>query len=286
MGKAAQKISERAMEAGGNLPKPAEGAAPPAHLAQYAAEDAGKGTSQAAEDNLVPLVYVLQPMSPQVDRRDAAYVEGAEPGDIWLRNAPPGHELVKGNVGILAQPCYFYKDVSEWVPRDDGGGKGNGFVGRHAVDRAALVPGAVQDPEDPNHWTSAGGDHDLVETRNHVMLVHVPGRALRYLLPLSSTGHSVSRAWMSKMNDKVVQDGDAKGKPYPSYAYLYRLTTEQRSNAQGKWFSLVAEDERWATPDEYLSGRRLNELFAAGELRAEAPEAAKAADTSRADEVI
>src|SRR5215475_3414815 len=81
---------------------------------------AGMGTSHAADDNLVPLVYILQKQSPQVERQDTRHIKGAEAGDIWLRNSPK--EIVKGGEGILFQPCYFTINWIEWVPRERGGG--------------------------------------------------------------------------------------------------------------------------------------------------------------------
>jgi hypothetical protein len=269
-GEPMSKISDKAQEAA-HLPPVRQQAGPPTHLMQYAQEDAGKGVSTKASDNLVPLIYVLHPLSPQVDKRSNSYIEGAEGGDIWLRNAPPGMEIVKGEVGILVQPCYFYKDVVEWVPRLEGGGGGQGFIGRHAVEDPKNVPGAIQQPDNVNHWTTADGEHDLVETRNHAVLVYIDGRVLPYLIPFTSTGHGVSRAWMSKINDKIITEGDAKGKPYPSYAYLYRLTTEQRDNKKGKWFSFVPQDERWTTSEEYLVGRKLHAQFKSGEKQADTP---------------
>jgi hypothetical protein len=232
------------------------------------------------DDNLVPLIYVLQALSPQVDRRSGEYIAGAEAGDIWLRNAPKGLEIVKGDTGVLMQPCYFYKDVGEWIPRTDNGG--GGFVGRHTQERAKDVPGAKQGHNrktgemDENAWTNADGSHDLIDTRNHAVLVYVGGRVLPYLVPLTSTGHSVSRAWMSRINDKIIQEGPAKGKQYPSFAHVYRLTTEQREKGGNRWFVLSPQDERWATSEEYLAGRKLNMQFASGEKRAAAEDASAA----------
>src|SRR5262249_44679698 len=39
---------------------------------------ANKGLSKDAADNLVPLVYILQKMSPQVEERDPRYIPGAK----------------------------------------------------------------------------------------------------------------------------------------------------------------------------------------------------------------
>lgn len=282
-------LSERAQQASG-LPARNSGAngnsavtqtqAPPAHLAEYAAE-AGAGTSQAAEDNLVPLIYVLTYQSPQCDRRDGKYVEGAEPGDLWLRNAPEGLEIAKTSdpefSGLLVQPCYFWTDWGQWLPRDEGGGGGAGFAGRHPNKKVNGIntpdmPGAKQDHEDRNHWTTADGVHDLVETRNYAVFVYVGGRAIRYIIPFASTGHTVAKGWMTKINDKIINEGPNRGKPYPSYAHLYHLSTEPRSNKEGKWFGVVVKDAVWASAEQAAEGKKFNRLMTAGELRAESPE--------------
>jgi hypothetical protein len=128
-------ISERAQETSNNLPTEQQNAAPPAELMQYADEQTGLGVSTASEDRLVPLIYVLHYTSPQVMKGDSKYIPGAEPGDFWLRNAPRGLEIIKGNDGLLVQSCWFYRDVGEWLPRQDGGGGGQGFRGRHPIRR-------------------------------------------------------------------------------------------------------------------------------------------------------
>lgn len=242
-------------------------AGPPAALADKLKVDAGKGVSTAQDDNQVPLIYVLQPLSPQVDKRDPRYIDGAEAGDIWLRNAPD--PIVKGETGILFQPCSFWHDVGEWIPRDDGGG----FVARHKV-----LPGnAVKtvDPKNPalvKYRTPDG--NELVETRNHAGYVVTEDGPIPYVLPLTSTGHSVSRSWMFMMNSQRGPDG---AKP-PSWACVYRLKTIQKKNKKGAWFVLVAENAgdhgqtRWVdTVEDYERGSALYEAFASGQKQAEAP---------------
>lgn len=269
-------ISDQAKQAAGlpaKVPQ-AGGYSPPEFLGSYAEQDAGIGVSKAAEDNLVPTMYLLQALNPQVDRRNSAYVEGAEAGDIWFRNAPPGLELLRGEVGTILQPCYFYQDVVEREPTKDGKGV---FVRRWGVRRAKEVTGAKpgHDREtgeaDPNAWFTADGQHDLVEYRNHVVLLHAGGRLLPYLMPLKSTGHTFSRGWMSKYNDKLIQSGPKKGEPYPSFACLYRITTEQQERNGNRWFNFKAQDHDWCSEDLYLAGRRLSEQFKTGEKKGEEP---------------
>ncbi len=247
---------------------------PPAALAAKIAADSGKGVSTDQADNQVPLIYVLQPLSPQVDKRDPRYVEGAEAGDIWLRSSP--NPIVKGDVGVLFQPCSFWHDVGEWIPRDDGGG----FVARHKT-----MPASAKKTEDPRNpqlvkYRSPDGN-ELVETRNHAGYALTEDGPLPYVLPLTSTGHSASRAWMFMMNSQRGPDG---AKP-PSWACVYRLKTVQKKNKKGSWFVLVAENggdhgqTRWVdTVEDYERGSALYEAFASGQKQAEAP----VADTSAA----
>jgi hypothetical protein len=123
------------------------------------AADAGKGVSTAIEDNIVPLVYILQSNSPQVQKKGENYVEGAEAGMIWFRGTK---DVVSGDDGIPVVPCHFEKVWIEWLP-DRGG-----FVGRHADKPANAVQ--KTDPANPKkkYWGLPNGNH-VVETREHVV---------------------------------------------------------------------------------------------------------------------
>ena len=240
-------------------------AGPPPALAEKLKADAGKGVSTAQEDNQVPLIYVLQPLSPQVDRRSEQYIDGAEAGDIWLRNSPT--PIIKGDVGIEFQPCAFWHDVGEWVPRDNGGG----FVARHKT-----MPGTAEkytDPRNPNQVRYRSPDgNELIETRNHAGYVMTENGPLGYVLPLTSTGHSMSRQWMFMMNSQRFN-----GVTAPSWACLYRLKTIQKKNKKGAWFVLVPENAgphgqtQWVDIADYERGAILNAAFESGSKQAEAP---------------
>jgi len=221
------------------------------------AGDMGKGTSQRPEDNTVPLVYILQGLSPQINKRNDDYIEGAEVGDIWLRHAPS--PIIKGDEGILFLPCHFWKDYVEWIPRDAGGG----FAGRHHD----LPREAVEVPGSRSHKMPNG--NDLVRTANHAGYVLLPNlRPLPYVIPMKSTGLKVSGDWMMMMNNKR----DDKGKVYPSYLYKYRLTTKHRKNKEGEWYIFDVADAGCLSKDErqlYKDGQNLELAFQSGEKTAE-----------------
>jgi hypothetical protein len=269
----------------------------PANLASMFEADAGKGTSQAAEDNMVPLIYILQDQSPQVLKRNPAYIEGAETGCIWLRNAPS--PIVKGEEGIDFQPCFFEKDVVEWRDRDSGGG----FIARHPfgpgedIEKLAARLGAEKrvDEKNPNRfdYILPNSGHELIETRYHVGHVIRSGHLLPFVIPLSSSGHSFSREWMFKQNAKRTELGNTMA----SFACVYRLTTRLRKNASGEWFVFTADDGMDVmdyTGDEQkaiqllTAGRSLFEAFDSGIKQADTPlsQAAAGPNTAEAEKHI
>lgn len=299
------KISEQAQKAA-NIPTPGtnvvpigEGrmVGPPPDMDEAELKaTSGAGLSTKAADNIVPIVYVMHYSSALVDERDPNYIQGSRPGDIYLRGAPEGEEIIKSSEGMLFQPCYFWNDVTERVPRKtpaEGGGGGE-FVAKHSAETAKEVPGAKQGDKGKFHWVTADGKHELVETRNFAGFVYLAsGLRLPYLVPLKGSGHSIGRAWMAKMNAKL----SPSGQPYASFAALYRLRTEPRSNMQGRWFMYTVADGRWATKEERAAGLKLHEQFKSGEKVAEMPDddandfgdqgdAANGADAAKVDASI
>lgn len=184
----------------------------------------GEGISTAADDNLVPLVQWLQSGSKQVIQGPGR-IEGAIAGSFFMRSAP--QPIVDGAVGFIFQPCYFYKDFAEWVPRERGGG----LVGMHRELPAGVEE--IRDERNPNKvkWRTRASN-EILERRNHLGFVILnDGGSLAYAIPFTSTGHSVSKNWMTTMQNRTVQ-----GITPPSYCFLYKFRTRQRSNAQGTWF--------------------------------------------------
>lgn len=223
----------------------------PAHLQARIKQDAGKGVSKDASDNIVPLVYILQALSPAVNARNPDYVQGAVVGDILLKHAP--QPLIKGEEGFLFQPCYFEKEFVEWVVRSAGGG----FVGRHAEMPADVKE--VPDEKNPNKkkYIRANGN-EIIETRYHIGFVIQPDKApMPYVIPMSSSGHTISRQFMFLMGTKMIGNDVA-----PSYAGLYRFTTKERTKGADTWMTWSIKDEGWVqSEDDYNRGAALFAAF-------------------------
>lgn len=247
---------------------------------------AGEGISYDQADRLMPLVYVLQTGSPQVNPSGPAYVEGARAGDILLRNSIP--PTVTGSTGIFFQPCYLNKVWIEWVPRTRGGGGGQGFVARHMERPAEAVQ--RQDPNDPNKqiWSMPNGNV-VQETRQHFGLVHLRGEFANapdgqkihmasgfsaYVIPMTSTGHTISRQW----NTMQAELRTPSGKRLNAYDQIWRLTLRQRSNAKGTWYTWAVTYMGRANTEEALAGKALFDECARGDREAEQPVHDEAAD--------
>ena len=66
--------------------------------------DADKGSQNISQDDLaLPFLKVLGQLSPEVNKRDGKYVEGAEPGMI-LNSVT--NEVFDGSKGINVLPVY------------------------------------------------------------------------------------------------------------------------------------------------------------------------------------
>ena len=225
-------------------------------------EDAGKGISTAPDDNVTPIIRLLQALSAQVKKNNPSYVKGAEAGDIWLKDNPSGKSLVKGEVGILFQPCYFYKDVIEWRPLDDGGG----FVRRWDA-----IPRDAEEHTDEKtgrvFYTRNG--NELVDTRNHPGFVidEETGEASPWVLPMKGSNHQVSRAWMPLMQAKRLPSG----KKAPAWFWVWRVKTRSKVNAAGQDYYVfdVEEVREIETDEEYARGKAVYEAFDSGVKRAE-----------------
>jgi hypothetical protein len=232
-------------------------------LLKMMAQDAGKGVSTAVEDNIVPLIYILQALSPQVQKKKEEYIDGAEAGMIWFRGTK---DVVAGEEGIPVVPCHFSKCWIEWQPNR------GGFVARHEdkPDDAVLTT----DAENPKRkfWKRPNGNI-VVETREHVVLVlDIFDRPMPFVIPMSGSGHGASRAWMSNMNRKVIPNTDIKA---PSYAFIYRMKLQFLTNADGDWYMWDVHDENdeptmLSDPATYRLARQIEADFAKGKLKADA----------------
>lgn len=212
-------------------------------------EDAGAGVSERMEDRLVPWLVVLQKLSPQVEKRDDAYIAGAEPGQFWLRNHP---YPLKDKISF--QPSCFNIGWAEWKP-DRGG-----FVARHTTrPKDARNDGSDGSP----NWRMPNGN--IVEEVRYFyghLIDDQDSRAYQFVIPFRGAGHQVAKDWNNRWNFERTLAGVLK----PAWAFIYTLTTKITSNTKGEWFAItIAKEREIDSEEEYNRGKQLRDAVVSGQ---------------------
>jgi hypothetical protein len=232
----------------------------PAEMDEYLAlteQYAERGVSFKQEDQLIPLIYVLQALSPQVERRGDNYIEGAEAGDFWLRNSL--NPIRNGEEGIEAIPVDMVRTWIEWLPNR------GGFVTRHNEPPGDMVAKMIRTDDGREREVMVRGNGNLiVDTREFYLIVEGDP----YVFPCSSTKHTFARSWQTMWHRFK---HPKTGKILPAFAHKYRICTVPQSNALGKWFGLKFEDSGRSSLDELKLGIAFSDAIISGEKKAEAP---------------
>lgn len=192
-------------------------------------QDAGVGVSTKAEDNIVPNILVLQPLSPEVDEKDAKYIEGAKPGDIYLRGTGV---IIPGDVGLWFQPVEMYNKWLEFVPRDSGGGFVAAYDFSEAIDRTHPPEGAERKEDNANRFHFPDSHTECIHYHFVVGFMWEEQMPMEYVIPFKSTGHTVAKGW----NTTRLRQRFPNGQSMPAAANLYHLTTARKTNKQGTWY--------------------------------------------------
>lgn len=194
---------------------------------------AGAGFSEVTtEDLAIPFLRVLAQLSPEVNKRDAKYVQGAEAGMIFntvLNKAWDGEE------GVLVVPCHYSKRFLEWKPR----GSGGGFVASYTPEEAATMRTVKNDR---NEDILPNGNLLVPTMQFFVLFLHEDG-VQPSLVSMTSTQLKKGRKWLSQM-----QALTAKGKngtyTLPIFSSVYRMKSVAESNDKGDWFGWDVARER------------------------------------------
>ena len=233
----------------------------PPDMQEMLLADAGKGLQNTkATDFALPFLYVLQALSPQVQERDAKYVEGAAAGNIMDTVNLTLWDSEKEPIEMI--PVEFESVVNEWVPRDSGGG----FVATHK-DRAS----AEANQRDPKK----GPETQLVDTANHYVLVKNPdGTWSEAVFTLTSTKLRASRKWLSLMRGVMLTRADKSRVPAPTYSRRYLVSTVPEQKDKHHFFNVkvmpIEGNDGWvADPVVYQMAKDFAAALAAGKRGAD-----------------
>ena len=188
-------------------------------------DDAAKGLGTIGQEDLaLPFLKILGQLSPEVNKRDGKYVEGAEPGMIY--NSVSG-DLYDGVKGIDVIPCFYKLEYIEWKDRGEGPGAPVAIYDSSSDIMSKTKPDANYKDRLPN------GNY-IEKTASHFVIVSgdSPSTAL---ISMKSTQLKISRKWNSMMSGIKMKGANGMFTP-ASFSHIYKLKTTQMSNDKGTWF--------------------------------------------------
>ena len=192
-------------------------------LASMFEQDANTSFSNMGSDDFaLPFLRVLGQLSPETNKRDAKYVEGAEPGMIFNTVTK---QLYDGEKGVSVIPCYYKREYVEWSDRGEGT---SAPIAIHAVDS-----GIIKDTtRDASYKDRLPNGNYLENTASYFVLLESGEAAL---ISMKSTQLKVSRSWNSMMNSIKLKGKNGMFTP-AMCSHVYNLKTVQQSNDKGTWF--------------------------------------------------
>ena len=189
--------------------------------------DAQQGTQNISQEDLaLPFLKILGQLSPEVNKRDGKYVEGAEPGKII--NTVTNQLFDEVNV----VPCHYKRQYIEWQDRGQSTGAP---VAIHDADSDIIS----QTTRDKSYKDRLPNGNYLDNTANHFVL-QLGDTPQSALISMKSTQLKVSRKWNSMMMGLKMQGKNGLFTP-PTYSHIYKLKTVQMSNDKGTWFGWDVE---------------------------------------------
>ena len=221
-------------------------------------DDAAKGLGKISQEDLaLPFLKILGQLSPEVNKRDGKYVEGAEPGMIF--NSVSG-ELYDGVKGIDVIPCFYKLEYIEWKDRGEGLGAPIAIYDSSSDIMSKTKPDANYKDRLPN------GNY-IEKTASHFVIVSgdSPSTAL---ISMKSTQLKISRKWNSMMSGIKLNGKNGMFTP-ASFSHIYKLKTTQMSNDKGTWFGWEVSKVGPVTDQSlYSQAKSFSENISKGSVKA------------------
>ena len=236
--------------------------------------DAGDGVDDMSQDDMaIPRITILQALSPQCNKRDDDYVDGAEPGMFMETVA---HKLWNGEDGLTLIPVAYRKTHIEWRPRADGGG----FVADLGLDYD--MKQCTRD--DKGNYVNEAGMHVVLTYEYLVLLVEDDGAVTSVLISLVKTQLRKAKQLNTMLKTAQPIVNGQRRTNMPIYFHQVKAVTVPESNDQGNWFGwkFALDGSVFDLPggkEIYMGARDLREAWNAGAVRTAPPADEVPADT-------
>jgi hypothetical protein len=189
--------------------------------------DANQGTQNISQEDLaLPFLKILGQLSPEVNKRDGKYVQGAEPGKIINTVTNKLYDEIE------VIPVFYKRQYVEWADRGTSTGAP---VAIHNADSDIIS----QTTRGKDYKDRLANGNYLENTANHYV-IYLNDTPQQAMVSMKSTQLKVSRKWNSMMMGIKMQGKNGLFTP-PTYSHIYKLKTVQMSNDKGTWFGWDVE---------------------------------------------
>lgn len=190
-------------------------------------EHAGAGLEGQDSSHLsIPFLNLLQALSPQLEDENLSVKAG------MLFNSVT-NDAYDGKTGVEFVPAHIDHLITEWVPKE----KGGGWVGVHDL-ASDIVVHARETSEDRNKLRTTSGN-DLVETfYMYGIVVEDETPVGMAVIAFTSTKIKSYKAWNTKRQMFPHRKFGIVGEP-PLFAHRIRLTSVKQKNAKGEFYNFV-----------------------------------------------
>jgi len=190
-------------------------------------DDAHAGFENVKQSSVaLPILKLLQNGSAEAQKRNANYVQGAEPG--MLLNTVT-KRVYDGAKGIDVVPCHYKLEYQEWSDFGTGSGRPENIY----PDTSDILSKTTQDATKKDRLPN--GNYILTVGQHFVLIMDADGSTETALISMSSSQGKISRKWNSMMMS-ITMDG--KNGPYtpPSFSHVYKITTILNSGKGNQWY--------------------------------------------------
>lgn len=197
-------------------------------------EDAGSGMEGMSQENFaIPRLTILQSLSPQLDKKNDAYIPEAEAGMIY---DSVSDALYNGEEGILVALISFRHSYLNWWPRNSRAGKG--FIRDFGND-----PSFFQKTKrnDIGQNLLADGSEVIPTAEYFAFIINEEDLSLtRVLIPMAKTQYKKSKK-LNSISQIMIPLENGRKVPAALFFRTYRFTTVPESNDKGSWFGWKIE---------------------------------------------
>lgn len=201
-------------------------------LAKMQAES-GRGFENvdSTRDLKMPFLSIVQGLSPEKDKNDPKYIEGAEEGDVFNSVSRELYKLSGPNPKpLVVIPCGFVRVWNVWRLRTLGGG----FVKSYSDEKKLPATHKGSGKLESKDLLDGDETRHLEETANHsVLVLHENGSVTPAIMSMKGVQLSPSRDWLSMCDARRMCGPDGKSFRPPSYANRCNVLTASKKFSEG-----------------------------------------------------